>query len=137
MASFSDIEVIDAFGDLILIVGTQDQVRKFQCRTSALCVAIPRWETMLWDLAQESYPLAELSLPADDSDALLILLQISHLQFKKVPKTIEWKTLVNLAKLCYTYDTVGLVRRDVEGWIELFGQTPTCKADFEGWVSIN
>jgi hypothetical protein len=47
----------------------------------------------------------------DDSSALLILLNIAHLQFNEVPNgKMECSLLFEVAKLCDQYDCVNLVR---------------------------
>ena len=52
----------------------------------------------------------EVYLADDDADALLLILQIAHLQFKKVPEFLEFEQLLHVAIVCDKYDTVGLVR---------------------------
>jgi len=44
--------------------------------------------------------VASLDFKEDDAEALLILLQISHLQFTEIPSTLLFKKFLNLAILC-------------------------------------
>jgi len=56
----------------------------------------------------------------DDPDALLILLNIAHLNFSQIPPRISWRTLLNIAVLCDKYDIVKLIRPWIGNWTEAF-----------------
>ncbi|CZR64669.1 uncharacterized protein PAC_14567 [Phialocephala subalpina] len=46
----------------------------------------------------------------DDSVALLLLLNIAHLKFRRIPDQLPYKLLLQVAILCDQYDCVDLVR---------------------------
>lgn len=78
-------------------------------------IASPVWRTMFdphghFIESQCSSTHGEMDLPEDDPDALLCVLRIAHLQFRKVPKTLKYADLLNLAIICDKYDTVAIVR---------------------------
>ena len=52
----------------------------------------------------------------DNAAALLLILRIAHLQFRKVPDVLELHELVSLAVVCDKYDTAGLVRPWIKRW---------------------
>lgn len=59
---------------------------------------------------QRSLTHGEMELPEDDADALLYVLRIAHLQFRRIPATLEFVDLLNVAIICDKYDTVEIVR---------------------------
>jgi hypothetical protein len=60
----------------------------------------------------------EIDCSEDDVDALLILLNIAHLRFGKVPtRQIKAKVFHNLAVLCGQYDCVQLVKPWLALWL--------------------
>lgn len=67
----------------------------------------------------EGVPHPTVEFPKDDDpEALRILFFIAHLQFKKVPKELNYKTLAELAKLCEAYDTKDMVHNYIEKWLQ-------------------
>lgn len=107
-------------GDVTLEVG---KIGSFQQRIkaskSAMGLASPVWKAMFSHVWAES-EAAEISLPDDDADATLLVLQIAHLRFQDLPKkgTIPLHDLVNLAVICDKYDLTHLVRPflDLNNW---------------------
>ena len=77
--------------------------------------ASPVWRTMFdpqghFMESQRSLTHGEMDFPEDDPDALLCVLRIAHLQFQKIPETLNYTELLNLAIVCDKYDTVAIVR---------------------------
>lgn len=60
----------------------------------------------------------ELALPDDDPDALLILLNIAHLNFDILTGPQCFAGLLKLALLCDKYDTAKLIRPWLGCWLE-------------------
>ncbi|KAF4610395.1 hypothetical protein G7Y89_g15724 [Cudoniella acicularis] len=58
-----------------------------------------------------------LDFTEDNSDALLILLRIAHLDFKRIPFKVPFLTFLNIAILCDKYDCVELVQPWLEKWL--------------------
>ncbi len=104
---------VDPSGNLSLLVGPVDEQKTFVVSSAALCLASPVWRAMV---NPEGYFLEahseerKVSLPDDDPKYLLLLLNIVHLQFHKVPQVLPTKDLFEMAVLCDKYDTVRVVR---------------------------
>jgi hypothetical protein len=77
----------------------------------------------------------EIDFSGDDGDALLILLQIAHLQFCKIPSRLTYKTLYQIAVLCDQYNCAPLVRPWLASWLEDEKQE-SLKEGCEGWLFI-
>lgn len=60
----------------------------------------------------------EVAFPDDDPDALLVLLNIAHLNFDKLPETMDFERLLNIAVLCDKYDMVRIIRPWMPKWAE-------------------
>jgi hypothetical protein len=88
----------------------------------ALSLASPVWRKFLfppWESADSERKSKQIDCTEDDSLALLILLNVAHLQFNKVPNgKLEYDLLFEVAKLCDQYDCMDLVRPWVAGWLE-------------------
>lgn len=62
------------------------------------------------------YTVPDLDFEDDDAEALLLLLRIAHLQFTKVPHTLSFKELLNVAILCDQYDCTKMVQPWTASW---------------------
>lgn len=99
--------VLDPLGDVRLTTSTQD----FIVSSKVMCLASPVWRAMcdpqgLWakQSSSSSSSTANVNLPEDDPDALLILLRIAHLQFSDLPDAlVVYRHLLQLAVLCDKY----------------------------------
>ena len=83
--------------------------------SAVMRIASPVWRTMFdpqgrFMESQRSSTHGEVDFPEDDPDALLCILRIAHLQFRKIPETLNFAELLNLAIICDKYDTVAIVR---------------------------
>lgn len=79
--------------------------------------------------------LKTIPLPDDDPEALLLLLQIAHLKFGAIPRTLSFEMLLKLAVLCDKYDVAALVRPYLEGWVEGVKESVN-QPGHEGWLFI-
>jgi hypothetical protein len=52
----------------------------------------------------------EIPLPDDDADALYLLLQVAHLKFKELPKSLSIQELYRISVVCDKYDAAGAFR---------------------------
>ena len=89
--------------------------KTFVVSSAVMRIASPVWRTMFdpqgpFMDTQRSFTHGEMDLPEDDADALLCILRIAHLQFRKLPETLDYAELLNLAIICDKYDTVAVVR---------------------------
>ncbi|MCJ1451270.1 hypothetical protein MMC28_001606 [Mycoblastus sanguinarius] len=128
---------VDSSGNLRLDVGANQRV--FFVSSSAMCLASPVWRAMFNPQGHflEAHSVEQkASFPEDDPTAFLLLLQIAHLQFSKIPKVLRTKQLFDIAVLCDKYDTVGLVRLWLQNWISN-AQSTESEPGFEGeWLMI-
>jgi hypothetical protein len=105
----------------------------------ALSLASPVWKKFLfppWESVDNELKPKQIDCTEDDSSALLIFLNVAHLQFNKVPNgKLEYDLLFEVAKLCDQYDCMDLVRPWVAGWLKE-GKMESMQAGKEGWLFI-
>ena len=104
---------VDPSGNLTLIVGPEDNQKAFTVSSAAMCLASPVWRAMLdpkGHFLEAHSSDRKVSFPDDNPEALLLLLNVIHLQFLKVPQTLPTEELYEVAVLCDKYDTVTVVR---------------------------
>ena len=104
---------VDPSGNLTLIVGPEDNQKTFTVSSAAMCLASPVWRAMLdpkGHFLEAHSSDRKVSFPDDNPEALLLLLNVIHLQFLKVPQTLPTEELYEVAVLCDKYDTVTVVR---------------------------
>ena len=87
----------------------------FVVSSAVMRIASPVWKTMFdpqghFMDSQRSFTHGVMDLPEDNADALLCVLRIAHLQFRRVPERLDYAGLLNLAIICDKYDTVAIVR---------------------------
>ncbi|KAK4177139.1 hypothetical protein QBC36DRAFT_372454 [Triangularia setosa] len=115
--------VLDDDGDLILVAGGRTFHNKavFKVDASALRRASPVWKAMLFGPWSESKPKDGskwlVRLPADDTDALTVVLGIIHNVYDSVPSdtitpTLMWKILV----VCDKYDMTRILKPWALSW---------------------
>jgi len=101
--------------------------------SQAMCRASKVWEKFIYppwsqetpskttegqETSKAVAPVAELDFTEDNSEALLLLLRITHLQFKEIPqKKLEYPLLLQVAILCDLYDCVELVNPWLKKWL--------------------
>jgi hypothetical protein len=101
----------------------------------------PPWETIQPDNSHPSTTIGsgkqkEIDFSHDNSDALLVLLNIAHLCFTKVPNTqLSYQMLYDLAILCDQYDCLALVRPWVDKWV-VYAAHEVKQEGREGWLFI-
>jgi hypothetical protein len=118
-------------GDATLIIGSNQQ--HILVSTSVLRRASPVWCIMFNDRWAESQA-TEIRLPDDDTDAMLTVLRIAHLNFSDVPQksSMSFHQLVQLAVVCDKYDLVGIVRP----FLELHEWAKELPAWFHGFMPL-
>jgi hypothetical protein len=58
----------------------------------------------------------EVNFTDDDPETLLVLLRVANMKFEKVPGSLSYYKLVELAALCDQYDCVDLLRPWFQAW---------------------
>lgn len=92
--------------------------------TDALVLASPVWKKFLfppWAKEEDASIQPEekqIDCSEDDGEALLVLLNIVHLNFKAVPKTVGYDLQFRIAILVDQYDCVKVVQPWLDIWME-------------------
>jgi hypothetical protein len=106
--------------------------------SDAMVLASHVWKKFLFPPWEEggSVSLAqkEIDCSEDDPVALLILLNIAHLQFRSIPATLSYEDLYNVAILCDQYDCIQLVQPWLEKWLQ--DETMRSLKEGTGWLFI-
>jgi hypothetical protein len=104
---------------------------EFKVSSHALCHASPVWKKFIFPpfpiiegpegdvrlTEGEQEPIKkQVGFSKDNSEAILILLRIAHLQFNKVPTSLPFSTLLEVAVLCDQYDCVKIVLPWLSQW---------------------
>lgn len=136
---------VDLSGDLDLLIEYEDAktkatiIKTFVVSTKVLCLASPVWKTMFdpkgpWNIqpGEEGF-----SMPEDDPNALLILLDAAHLNFDRIPSVVSFDLLLQVLILCDKYDVMRLLRPWIPGWIRASKKfTPVCSPGNQDWLFI-
>lgn len=94
-----------SFSDLTIVAGTGDDCQSYDVCSTALRLASPVWDKMLdphghFAESKDSHGGKRLvAFPDDHSTMLTIVLDIIHMKFQDLPKTITFRNLVDLAVL--------------------------------------
>ena len=128
---------VDSSGDRRLTVGALETRKTFAVSSWAMSHASPVWQAMLnpRDDFVEAQAGADLHFPEDEPPTILILLNIAHLQFKKLPETLEFEELLKLAVACDKYDTAALVRPWLSKWTRSIADSAN-RPGYEEWLFI-
>lgn len=115
----TDLPVLLDSGDLQILVTFRGQGRTWLGHSSCISLASPVWNKELvsneWGNYDEEHKRLDLS--EDYGEALLILLRIAHLQFEKLPSTMDMEMIAVVAELCEKYDCVRLVKPWLALWL--------------------
>ena len=119
-------------GDMELVVMIGDKRAILQVSSHALSYASPVWAKFInppfpqivdedatanKQMAEDVSIKKQLDFTEDNSSALVILLQIAHLQFAKVPTALITEDLYEVARLCDMYDCTKLVGPWLSRWL--------------------
>lgn len=136
---------------------TKPKPLRFRVSSSVLCAASPVFNAMLGPNSsfaeavslrtaarapatspiKPSAPLVQHVQPLydDNGTALAVILYALHLQTHKVPRTVTFPQLKQLAVVCDKYDCVGAVRLWAETWMQPFRGDVTT-VGYEDWLFI-
>ena len=126
-------------GDLQLLVTYSGKRVAVGVSSHAMSLASPVWKKILHPpfsklpSAEAGNDDKQFDFSDDDWEALLVLLHIVHLQFSKVPDSLAFETIVQVAVLCDKYDCVGLVKPWLSLWYE---ETHALEPGHELWLFI-
>jgi hypothetical protein len=135
------------YGDLILEVSSDAGTARFKVSSQVLCIASPVFRAMLGPsssfkeacelrasaISSEPYVL---QLGEDDPQALVVVLNALHLQGSKVPISISFQNLVDLAIICDKYDCAPGVTLWADVWTEVWKKY-ALEPGFERWLFIS
>jgi hypothetical protein len=105
--------------------------------STALSLASPVWKKFLfppWAPCSNS-SVTQIDCTSDSTLALTILLNIAHLKFRLIPRTLTYETLLQVAILCDQYACADLVQPWLESWMHL-ESTVSMEEGNEGWLFI-
>ncbi|KAF7932821.1 uncharacterized protein EAE98_004120 [Botrytis deweyae] len=126
-------------GDVRAKAKHDERIITFKLSSHALCFASPVWKKFVFPpfpllsslgneeepnskkaraVPEEPFPDIELDFTEDNPEALLILLQIAHLKFSKIPSQLPYEVLYNVAVICDQYDCRSLVKPWIQGWLK-------------------
>ncbi|KAL1871788.1 hypothetical protein Plec18167_006938 [Paecilomyces lecythidis] len=120
-------------GNLILAVGSR-HVRIFKTFSSLLASTSPIWNDII--VKAKMRDSGSLQLPNDDENSMLLFLQIVHLRFADLPKSISFEELHLLTRFCDKYQVRHLFLPFVLRWIVPFIHDGLNPADTE-WLFIS
>ncbi|KUJ06370.1 uncharacterized protein LY89DRAFT_790538 [Mollisia scopiformis] len=131
-------------GNIRLLIKRNGQVVEGKASSDALYLASPVWKKFLfppWQTDEElRHSVKQIDCTGNDSEALLILLNIAHLKFHKVPEHLGYETLLNIATLCDQYDCIHLLRPWLVHNLWLQGEEDASNLSFKkgqyGWLFI-
>jgi len=112
-------------GDVDVAVNYECKLVEFRVSSHALCFASPVWKKFIYppfpmipDEENLNSSDTKIDFTQDNGKALLILLNIAHLKFNKVPLKLPFETLLQVAVLCDQYDCISLVGPWLKLWME-------------------
>lgn len=84
------------------------------------------------------HSVKQIDCTKDNSEALLILLNICHSKFAKVPTLLETEQLYYVARLCNKYNCVDAVKLWLTEsmWLSKAPKEPSENNDWEWWIPI-
>lgn len=133
--------VFTSEGDTRLLVKADGVNKVFVVSSQVMRLACDAWSRMLAPdgYFKEAQPTAdgmkEVELPDDEGEALDILLNIAHLRFDKVPRTLDFQNLLDVAVLTDKYGITKLVEPWVHKWLENAKETFNIRSH-EQWLWI-
>lgn len=103
--------LLEPAGDRFLVVNKGQSQQTFRVSSKAMCLASPVWRAMMdpsgpWKEAQDG---GHVNFPEDDPDTLRIVLDVVHFHFHRIPSSLTYEQLLDLAILCDKYDTARLL----------------------------
>ncbi|KAN0096845.1 hypothetical protein V8E51_015650 [Hyaloscypha variabilis] len=125
-------------GDVRIIVTHEGERIVGKVSSHAMALVSPVWENFIYNprktsskdtlpnaatTASNSHkdlrtPAEEVDFSEDDSEALLTLLRIAHLQFSSISPAMHYEQLLNLAVLCNQYLCANIVRPWLGLWLK-------------------
>jgi hypothetical protein len=100
-----------------ILVTYQDEQVIGKVSSRALVLASPVWEKFLfppWIVEGQEEGVKEIDCTEDNADALLLLLNIAHLNFVAVPNYLKYEPLFQVALLVDQYQCLNLIKP----WLE-------------------
>ena len=140
-SNYDFVSILDS-GNLRLLITYSNDCIAVGVSSHAMSLASPVWNKILHPPfsklpSQEkgSDDSGPIDFSEDNGEALLLLLRIAHLQFNKVPSTLTFESILDVAILCDKYDCVGLVSPWLSSWL-LKEETQSMEQGHEEWLFI-
>ncbi|KAH7062529.1 hypothetical protein B0J12DRAFT_736063 [Macrophomina phaseolina] len=132
----------DAHGDLRLLVRDErnpSNIDHFIVSSKAMSFACDPWKSMFgpdgpYKEAQKVEGIKEMTLP-DNPRALKLLLDIAHLRFSQVSRSLSFEDLAALSIVTDKYQATALVKPWIHDWIRSLSSA-SLQAGHENWLWI-
>ncbi|KAF4534771.1 Nuclear pore protein [Lasiodiplodia theobromae] len=113
----------DEDGDTRLSLTRCDPERTYVVSSKAMSLVCSAWKSMLSrNNGFKEGTLVEsncaIPLPDDDPEALELLLNIAHMRFERIPKTLTFDDLLAVADLTEKYGAVKILRPWLKDWLK-------------------
>jgi hypothetical protein len=120
--------------DLTLIIGPEKQTVKVL--RSAMQTTSSSWRAMFKPEWTESTS-SSIEFPEDDATAMLLVLHIAHHKYEDLPRSLEWKDLLQLVVVCDKYDLIHIVRHFMVSrkWLEPY-RSSIFNPKYTGWLFV-
>ncbi|XPS71856.1 hypothetical protein M3J09_004033 [Ascochyta lentis] len=111
---------------VLLLVGNDclpGGFRQFLVSQSCLQDLGPRWQSLLCNRSRDRLGEAfsaspkTISLRDEDANAMRLIMHVAHLQFTKLPKSLDFQDIVHLADIAARFDAHGLVASHIDAWV--------------------
>jgi hypothetical protein len=125
-------------GDISIRVTYHNKLVVGKVCSRALIRASPVWKKFLippWAKEDSTVEVKEIDCSEDNGEALLILFEIAHLNFRAVPRGIYYDVLFQLAILIDEYQCIQLISPWIEHWM-VNEKAESIVRGQEGWLFI-
>ena len=112
---------IDPDGDIYLVVGDDEQSKRFRVSSHAMRLASPVWKAMLspkYGFKESVSGTEDITFPEDNFEAFFIVLLASHLKFQAIPSHTSSELLVAICGICDKYDCVSVLGPWISAWVD-------------------
>ena len=145
-------EQIECFGDnddpkVLLLVGHDDLpdgCRQFFVSEPCLRTLGPRWKDLMFSRSSKMLWIPKwlsrkspitINLWDEEVNVIRIMMQIVHLQFLKVPETLDWADIVNLTDFVARYDNHTLLAPYIDRWLTPYKER-LLEQGYEEWLLV-
>lgn len=135
-------------GDVEISVSVRDEEITGKVCADAMALASPVWKKFMyppWNPSGDTTtsrtvgkvaPVSRVDFSTDNRHALLLLLQIVHYQFDKIPAELWQDDFFNIVVLADQYDCHKLLRPWLGNWMKIYDEPSESKIDMEASLFV-